>query len=94
MGRVVNSIRPNFAWDYERATAIKIVQNKSEFYNEIKIFLKYNLDNEILDELIEYQKDTIIDPLKIYPINKSYKYNFYETINFSGKLKRKDKLYN
>ena len=91
MGRVVNSIRPNFAWDYEEATAIKIVQNKDIFYKEIKHFLKrYNLDNEILEDLIKYQKDTIIDPLKTYPVNKTYKYNLYEMINFSAKLIRKD----
>ena len=94
MGRVVDSIRPNFAWDYEEATAINIVQSKDKFYKEVKLFLKkYNLDDDILDDLIAFQKDTIIDPLNNYPLNKTYKYNFYETINFSAKLIRKDRNY-
>ena len=94
MGRVVNSIRPNFAWDYEEATAINIIQSKDIFYKEVKIFLKkYEIDEEILDNLIDFQKDTIIDPLNNYPLNKTYKYNFYEMINFSAKLVKKDQNY-
>ena len=94
MGRVVDTIRPNFAWDYEEATAINIIQSKNIFYKEIKLFLKkYNLNEEILDNLIEFQKDTIVDPLNTYPLKKTYKYNFYEMINFSAKLIKKDKIY-
>ena len=94
MGRVIDSVRPNFAWDYEEATAINIVQSRDKFYNEVKLFLKkYDLDNKILNDLIEFQKDTIVDPSNNYPLNKTFKFNFYEAINFSAKLIRKDKDY-
>jgi putative methyltransferase len=94
MGRVLDKIRPNFAWDYEEATAINIVESKDIFYTEVKSFLKnYDVDEEIVDDLIEYQKDTIIDPTNKYPLKKTYNYNFYEMINYSAKLKKKSQTY-
>ena len=36
LGRVVNDVRKNFAWDFEEATAINIIlNNKNLFYDEI-----------------------------------------------------------
>ena len=94
MGRVIDKIRPNFAWDYEEATAINIVQSKDIFYNEVKSFLKiYNIKEEIVDDLIKYQKDSIIDPTNKYPLKKKYNYNFYEMINYSAKLVKKPQTY-
>jgi len=94
MGRVLDNVRPNFAWDYEEATAINIVESKEIFYTEVKSFLKnYNIEEEIIDDLIEYQKDTIVDPNIMYPLIKTYKYNFYEMINYSAKLEKKSQKY-
>ena len=33
-GRIVESVRPNFAWDFEEASAIAAMQNKQKFHNE------------------------------------------------------------
>ncbi len=94
MGRVLDKVRKNFAWDYEEATAINIVQSKDLFYDEVKSFLKnYSINEEIVDDLIKYQKDTIIDPNIKYPLQKTYKYNFYEMINYSAKLEKKSHKY-
>jgi len=94
LGRVVDDVRKNFAWDFEEATAINIIKNKDIFYNEIKFFLKkYNLDEKLTNELIRYQKDTIIDPNKEYPFVVETDYNFYEVINYSAKLKEESNRY-
>ena len=95
LGRVVNDVRKNFAWDFEEATAINIINNKNLFYDEIKFFLeKYKLSQKLIEDLILYQKSTIIDPNQEYPFNLKSKYNFYECINFSAKLKEEDINYN
>ena len=94
MGRVLDKIRPNFAWDYEEATAINIVKSKDIFYTEIKSFLKnYNIEEKIIDDLIKFQKDSIVDPTNKYPLKKTYKYNFHEMINYSAKLEKKSQTY-
>ena len=94
LGRVVEEIRENFSWDFEEATAINIIQNKDLFYQEIKLFLKkYNLNEDLVYELINYQKNTIIDPNKKYPFIHKSNFNFYETINFSAKLKKELNIY-
>ena len=94
LGRVVDDVRKNFAWDFEEATAINIIKNKDIFYNEIKFFLnKYSLDEKLTNELIRYQKDTIIDPNKEYPFVVETNYNFYEVINYSAKLKEESNRY-
>ena len=35
-GRVLDDVRENFAWDFEEATTMRIVQNKKKFQGEIK----------------------------------------------------------
>ena len=93
-GRVIEKVRPNFSWDFEEATAIKIIKNKKIFYEEIKIFLaQYNLKKEILDNLIEFQMNTIIDPFNQYPFSKKFKFNFFETINYLENFKKINKVY-
>jgi len=88
LGRVVDDVRKNFAWDFEEATAINIIKNKDLFYNEIKFFIKkYELDEKLTSEIIKYQKNTIIDPNMEYPFKINSPYNFYEVINYSAKLK-------
>ena len=88
LGRVVKEVRKNFAWDFEEATAINIINNKNLFYEEIKSFLgQYKIDKKIIEELITYQKNTIVDPNQQYPFSFKSKYNFYECINLSAKFK-------
>ena len=94
LGRVVKEVRKNFAWDFEEATAINIINNKNLFYEEIKSFLgQYKIDKKIIEELIIYQKNTIVDPNQEYPFSFKSKYNFYECINLSAKLKEENNNY-
>jgi radical SAM superfamily enzyme YgiQ (UPF0313 family) len=90
-GRVVPSIRENFAWDFEEATVLEIMQNLDVFYSEIKhyILLNYTIPNEVLDELIEYQKCAILNPSLTYPINKEFNYNIHDVIHGKEKLNNK-----
>jgi len=94
LGRVVKEVRKNFAWDFEEATAINIINNKNLFYEEIGSFLEqYKIDKKIIEELITYQKNTIVDPNQEYPFSFKSKYNFYECINLSAKLKEENSNY-
>tara|TARA_X000000950_G_scaffold288997_1_gene408989 strand:+ start:1379 stop:3457 length:2079 start_codon:yes stop_codon:yes gene_type:complete len=90
-GRVVPSVRENFAWDFEEATAINIVENQEIYLSELKDFVsKYIKDEKLLNELIKYQDLTIVNPNRKYPINENFSFNFKEVINFSAKLKNLD----
>ena len=94
LGRVIKEVRKNFAWDFEEATAINIINNKNLFYEEIGSFLEqYKIDKKIIEELITYQKNTIVDPNQEYPFSFKSKYNFYECINLSAKLKEENSNY-
>lgn len=93
-GRIVEDVRKNFAWDFEEATAININSNKEIFYSEIKIFLKkYNLDQELVDDLIEFQKNSIIDPNIEYPVKLKTNFNFHEVIKYFAKIENKSITY-
>ena len=90
-GRVVNSVRENFAWDFEEATAITIAKNKAQFYDEIRDYLanhlKVDLEEAVLADLFKYQIDAVLDPVKSYPSEHSYHYNIHEVIKFNDELK-------
>tara|TARA_R110001599_G_scaffold105759_4_gene266983 strand:- start:4446 stop:6377 length:1932 start_codon:yes stop_codon:yes gene_type:complete len=94
-GRILNDVRKNFAWDFEEATAITIAKNKEKFYTEIKSFitsfLNVDLEEEVLEELIQYQTSAIIDPSVSYPFVKNFNYNIHEVIHGEEKLERVDK---
>lgn len=89
-GRVVNSVRKNFAWDFEEATVIEIMQNKKEFYKEVKYFLvkNYQFRIDVLQDLINFQDSAMIDPAVSYPISKAFGYNIREVIFNNEKLKK------
>ena len=91
-GRVVPSIRENFAWDFEEATVLEIMKNLDVFYGEIKHFLalNYEIENDLVDELIKYQRDAICNPKVQYPIKTSYKYNIHSVIHHDEQLYNKN----
>ncbi len=87
-GRVIDSVRQNFAWDFEEATVIDIMKNKKLFFNEMRHFLAIHFDisADIIEDLIKYQDLSILDPQKIYPMNDSFKYNIHDVIHKGEKL--------
>ena len=88
-GRVLNDIRKNFAWDFEEATSMRIVQNKISFQEEVKQFLilNYNIREEIIDEMIKYQDYAVIDPKREYPVEVEFGYNIHDTIHNNKEFK-------
>lgn len=93
-GRILPTVRENFAWDFEEATAITIAKNKLQFYSEIKDYivrvLKVDLDEEVLEELFEYQTNAVLDPTSSYPSRHTYHYNIHEVIKYNTPLKKKE----
>ena len=92
-GRILPDVRKNFAWDFEEATVITIAKNRDKFYEEIKGFilsyLQIDLGEELLADLFEYQKLSIIDPTVEYPIKQKFNHNIHNVINMSSPLKNK-----
>ena len=90
-GRVVKSVRDNFAWDFEEATVIDIMKNKEAFFNEIRHFLAlhFNIDKPVIDDLIKYQNLAILDPQRIYPLTDDFVYNIHDVIHSGDELSMK-----
>lgn len=93
-GRIVPEIRNNFAWDFEEATVLDIMMNKDLFYSEIKhyLILNYNIENNIIDQLIDYQKNAILNPDLSYPQYRKYSYNIHNVIYKKEDLQEKESL--
>lgn len=91
-GRILDDVKENFAWDFEEATAIRIVQNKELFYSEIKEFLNENfpIEEDIMHELFKYQDLAVIDPTVSYPIKEKFSYNIHDVISQKASLEKKD----
>lgn len=88
-GRVVDSVRKNFAWDFEEATAIRIIKNKTLFEEEVFNFLKgFKLDQKIMKNLLSYQLHATIDPQRTYPYSIDFDYNIHDFIYNNEKLKK------
>jgi len=87
-GRIVESVRPNFAWDFEEASAIAAMQNKQKFHNEIKKILQecYGIEDDLLADLIRYQNLAILDPTQVYPLKETFDYNIHDVIHGNKKL--------
>jgi len=89
-GRILPDVRQNFAWDFEEATAIRVSQNKQEFYDNIRDFLSSAFDielNSAIDELFEYQVLALIDPTREYPVRSEFQYNIHDVITRKSQLK-------
>ena len=90
-GRIINEVRENFGWDFEEATAINVCLHKETYYLEILDFMKkylgVKMDQDVLDDLFEYQKVGVLDPNIAYPVRRSFKYNIHDVVTKKAKLK-------
>jgi len=91
-GRIINEVRENFGWDFEEATAINVCLHKEMYYLEIldfmKRYLEVKIDQDVLDDLFEYQKIGILDPTITYPVRRKFKYNIHDVITKKSKLRK------
>ena len=89
-GRVVPEIRENFAWDFEEATVLEVMNNKDIFYSEIKEFVisNYDIPEDVLDQLLRYQRSAILNPDLSYPRNEKFHYNIHDVIHNNAALKQ------
>ena len=89
-GRILEDVRKNYAWDFEEATAMRINQNKEQFYKEIKEIISNNYDvcDEVLQELVDFQRSAIVDPTTNYPIRHTTKYNFDDVLKNKVSIKK------
>jgi len=91
-GRILDDVKKNFAWDFEEATAIRIVQNKELFYSEIRDFINENfpLQEDVLEELFLYQDSAVLDPNLEYPIKRKFTYNIHDVVVNKSPLVQQD----
>lgn len=72
-------------WPIEEATFLNVACAKDDFYKEISIFIRVlvstnhlDIDESLLEQMLEYQKQMIIDPYAPAMINLNQDYNFHE----------------
>ena len=91
-GRIIGEVRENFGWDFEEATAINVCLHKEKYYLEILDFmnryLKVEVEQDVLEDLMTYQKIGVLDPTLTYPIRKTFKYNIHDVITKKSKLRK------
>ena len=82
----------NFQGEKEEVSALIFIKNKDIFYREFSLFLKSNfdIDIQVLNSLINFQKINMVDPTNYYPIQTNTLYNFTEVIHNNKKLKLGD----
>ena len=94
-GRVVPKVS-DVTWDSDEATALTIMDNLEEFYDEIKDFLHDSLSEyierdedgvEIIEDVIEYQKVRLFKFNTEYPRKVTLNYNVYEVAEKGEVLK-------
>jgi hypothetical protein len=80
----------NFQGEKEEVSSLVFIKNKDIFYKEFGDFVKNNFDvnSDIINALVDFQKITMIDPLTYYPIKADVEYNFFDVIHHNKKLKR------
>ena len=80
----------NFQGEKEEVSSLVFIKNKDIFYKEFGDFVKNNFDvnSDIINALVDFQKITMIDPLTYYPIKTNVEYNFVDVIHHNKKLKR------
>ena len=88
----------NLTWGFEELAFLELVSNISVFFEEIKMFLKrYNLEEELENSLLDYQKKIIKLPAEIKQ-SIDLDYDFYPYFNniyngeYSPLLKIKNSL--
>ena len=70
-------------WEFDEGSVVRIWKNIDRFYTDIKFFvMKSNLikDIDVLDTVIDYQQNSLIQPDKKYPYKKFYPYNIKDVI--------------
>ena len=82
----------NFQGEKEEVSALVFIKNKNKFYKEFSLFLKSNfdIDIQVLNSLINFQKVNMVDPTNYYPMQTNTLYNFTEVIHNNKKLKLGD----
>ena len=82
----------NFQGEKEEVSALIFIKNKNKFYKEFSLFLKSNfdIDIQVLNSLINFQKINMVDPTNYYPMQTNTLYNFTEVIHNNKKLKLGD----
>ena len=80
----------NFQGEKEEVSSLVFIKSKDIFYEEFGDFVKNNFDvnGDIINALVDFQKITMIDPLTYYPIKTNVEYNFVDVIHHNKKLKR------
>ena len=73
-GRSLDHVRPNFAWDFEEATAIEIARNRRKFTQEIASYLQSNFDmsDDLTASLLKIKKPSLqlrLDNIKCGQLN-------------------------
>ena len=53
----------------------------------------FELKKDVLSDLIEFQKNSVIDPFVSYPLNIKINHNIYEVITDSKKLEKSKNIY-
>jgi len=71
-------------WEFDEGSIVKIWKKVDLFYQEIKDFIlesNYISDETILDTVIYFQKNSIVNPNKKYPYKLKLPYNIHDVIN-------------
>jgi putative methyltransferase len=76
-------------WEVDEASCIRLVENKDIFYNEISKYLenKYDIDEHVLRDIINYQKARLHHPFKKYPIYRYFNFNIHDVIENNKSIK-------
>ena len=92
-GDVIEDIS-DINWEVDEATCIRLLSSKEMFYNQIKdhLYKKYKIEEEVLTDIINYQKARLHDPNTTYPISKKFLYNIHDVIEENHTLKRKNNI--
>ena len=48
------------------------------------------IDSGVIDDLFKYQLYRLSDPAESYPVDKKFKYNIHDAIEFEKRLEKKD----
>ncbi len=78
----------NINWEVDEATCIRLVNGKDVFYKEMSDYLetKYDMDKNVLNDIIKYQKFRLHDPNIQYPLTESFDYNIHDVIENNKKF--------
>ena len=76
-------------WEVDEASCIRLVENKDIFYNEISQYLenKYDTEEFILRDIINYQKARLHHPFKEYPIHRYFNFNIHDVVENNKLIK-------